>query len=372
MADSTSEWHELGARLAEARRAAGLNQGELATAVGLDRTAVTRIERGERKLDSLELARMARALARPIDWFLRPPVPAAVSRRESRDATQDSDADVLLDGLARDVALLIEVKTLAAGSIDAPRVLDGVAAAESAARDVRRSLGLPAGPVWELQRVAERVGMFAFCLDLQSDSLDGSYLRIADAGVALVNGRAPSGRRRFTLVHELGHHVFADDFSAEWIVGTDGDDRERLINAFVIHFLMPREDVVARWAALADDGAGLRTAGIVLGAEFGVSWTAVLAHLTTLRLIDESTRLRLESARPTRADYLENALILREDLPAPSVPPRFAQAAVRAYRRHKIGRSRTIDLLRGTVSPADLPAEDLVPPDAMRSQLELD
>ena len=49
----------IGARLAVARKAAGLTQEDLASAVGLDRTAVTKIEAGVRSLDALELARIA-------------------------------------------------------------------------------------------------------------------------------------------------------------------------------------------------------------------------------------------------------------------------------------------------------------------------
>ncbi|HZI09499.1 MAG TPA: ImmA/IrrE family metallo-endopeptidase [Myxococcus sp.] len=364
-------WKDLGARLAEARRAAGLSQAELATELRLDRTAITRIEAGERRLDALELTRVAELLKRPVDWFLIPSPLAVVSRRQSRDVADDSQADWLLESLARDVSLLVEVKALSVPESFRPKTIESVASAETAARDVRKSLGLPAGPVWNLQAIAERAGLFVFSLNLEKEMLDGSYLRLERGGVALVNGRAQTGRRRFTSVHELGHHVFADAFSAEWIVGTDADDRERLINAFAIHFLMPRESVLPRWQEL-DGSKEPRHAAIVLGAEYGVSWTAVLGHLCNLKLIDDGTRDRLEADRPRRADYFEGEIPLKEELAPPSIPPRYAQAVVRAFKGYKVSAERALELLRGTLDADELPPRDAVPLDSMRSQLDLD
>jgi Zn-dependent peptidase ImmA (M78 family)/transcriptional regulator with XRE-family HTH domain len=372
MAKMATSWQEIGARVAEARKVSALSQAELASAVKLDRTAITKIEAGERKIDSLELARIAEVLSRPIEWFITPPLPAVVSRRKARDFEGESQADVLLDGLARDVRLLIELKTLEPPEPPRPKSnIDSVTSAEAAARELRKSLGLSPGPVWDLMAVAERVGLIVFSLDLQKESLDGSYLRLAKGGVALVNGGAPTGRRRFTLVHELGHHVFADDFSPEWIVGPTGDDRERLINAFVIHLLMPRESILSKWQELGGHTEP-RWAAIVLGAEYGVSWTAVLGHLCNLGLIDDRTRSRLEVTRPGKADYLEAGIALREELAPPAFSPRFAQAVVRAYKQHKISASRAIALLRNTLDAADLPPENRVPLESMRSQFDLD
>lgn len=71
----------LGRRVAEARRGAGLTQAELARAVALDRTAIAKVELADRRLDALELARIAKALRRPMEWFVRRPVTLAQLRR---------------------------------------------------------------------------------------------------------------------------------------------------------------------------------------------------------------------------------------------------------------------------------------------------
>jgi transcriptional regulator with XRE-family HTH domain len=59
----------LGARLREAREYLGLSQDEVAKAVGLSRPAVTLIEKGQRKVDALELKKLAELYQRPVVDF---------------------------------------------------------------------------------------------------------------------------------------------------------------------------------------------------------------------------------------------------------------------------------------------------------------
>ena len=102
---------ELGTRLAEARKAAGMT-ADLGTRAQLDRTAITKIESGSRNVDSLELSRIAAILRRPIDWFLVPPPPIVVSRRAALDIATEREADVQLELLARDVEQLVDMGAL--------------------------------------------------------------------------------------------------------------------------------------------------------------------------------------------------------------------------------------------------------------------
>lgn len=59
----------LGARLREAREYLGLSQDEVAKVVGLARPAVSLIESGQRKVDALELKKLAELYQRPVADF---------------------------------------------------------------------------------------------------------------------------------------------------------------------------------------------------------------------------------------------------------------------------------------------------------------
>ena len=60
----------LGTRLRDAREYLGYSQDEAAKALGLSRPAVTNMESGSRKVEALELEKLARLYGRSIQYFL--------------------------------------------------------------------------------------------------------------------------------------------------------------------------------------------------------------------------------------------------------------------------------------------------------------
>jgi len=59
----------LAARLKEARDYLGLSQEEVAQVLGVPRSAISLFEKGERRVDALELKRLAQVYQRPLDYF---------------------------------------------------------------------------------------------------------------------------------------------------------------------------------------------------------------------------------------------------------------------------------------------------------------
>lgn len=60
---------ELGARLREAREYVGLSQDEVARYLSIPRTALSHIETGQRRVDALELKKLAQLYKRPVGYF---------------------------------------------------------------------------------------------------------------------------------------------------------------------------------------------------------------------------------------------------------------------------------------------------------------
>jgi transcriptional regulator with XRE-family HTH domain len=60
---------ELATRLREAREYLGLNQEEVAKTIGVSRSALSLMESGQRKVDALELKRLAEIYQRPVGYF---------------------------------------------------------------------------------------------------------------------------------------------------------------------------------------------------------------------------------------------------------------------------------------------------------------
>src|SRR5207249_4235304 len=63
------DWETLGARLQAAREHAGFTQAEIAEQLGVTRAAVSQLEAGRTRLDSLTLRRLAALYRRPIESF---------------------------------------------------------------------------------------------------------------------------------------------------------------------------------------------------------------------------------------------------------------------------------------------------------------
>lgn len=365
-------WEELGKRVMAARRQMGLTQVELAEALQVDRTVITKIEGGLRTVDTLELARLSKVLRRPIGWFVREPPPSVISRRADREDMIRIE-DVQLEEIAQDLEQLIELGVLSPPASKSA-LIESLEATEQVSFDARRAAGLTAEePAWDLVRIVERLGLYVFVLRFEEhdgSGADGSYIALDRGGVALVSGAASSGRRRFTIAHELGHHVLADQYATEWVVGAGATDRERVINAFAIHFLLPRPAVQQRWQALGE-GADPRGAAIHIAADFGTSWSATCAQLLRLECITTPVYEQLSQRKPLQIEFLERELRIRDDVAAPVVPPAYTAAVIRALKKAKISSSRALELLHGTIHPRDLPAEKPLSLEAMTAELDV-
>jgi len=89
---------QLGARLREAREYLELSQDEVARLLDVPRTAVSLMETGQRKVDAIELEKLAEIYQRPICYFSRAvdaadsPVPDSVQHL-ARTAAKLTDRD---------------------------------------------------------------------------------------------------------------------------------------------------------------------------------------------------------------------------------------------------------------------------------------
>lgn len=358
---------DLGKRIAEAREGSGRTQAELAAAVGLERTAVVKIEAGTRKVSATELVAIADALGMPIDWFVVESPPAVVSRRRDPAVGGFSrKLDLALEQIARDVDFLLDRHVLAPVERTVHAVPRSFEDAENLARDVRTEAGLADGPVLDLQSVCEQLGLLAFSLALGPDAGDAAYVEVRELGVAIVNGTTPPGRRRFSLAHELGHHLVGDAYEPQPRLGAA--DTEGMLGAFAAYFLMPRSAVVSTWNEFSSRSP--RIAAIAVAVRFKVSWTAACNQLRNLNLIDSRERERLIDNDLRRGEVFEFGERWSPELEPPAVPPGYAQAVVSAYRARRLTSAKAVELLHGTIAESELPDPEEASLEQLRREFE--
>jgi len=354
---SQLQWSDVGARVRQARLAAGLTQAQLAERVRLDRTAVARVEAGDRRVDALELRVLSDALALPLPYLVTPSPSAIVSRRqpltEATDAAGRSSfqLDVHLEQHHRDADQLMRL-----GHLTLPERPElGTAAdrtqARELARRVREHLSLGDGPLGPLAALCEQLALLVLVVPVDAE---GASLREDTYGVAVLGDRAEPGRRRATAAHELGHHLLGDEYSSDVGIAASRDEREQLIEAFAAELLLPESAVRS---AVRDRPTDERRDVLVsVAARWRASWSLTVTTASRALSLSRTERSRLLSADPTRAEFVA---VLGEapqpDLERGATGPMWRRAVLGAYGAGDLSATRAVELLHGLITEEDLP-----------------
>jgi Zn-dependent peptidase ImmA (M78 family) len=145
-------------------------------------------------------------------------------------------------------------------------------------------------PPADLDLVAEKLGIDLHRQEFVPE-IDGLYLRIPNCPpVIAVNCSyvKPPGRQRFTIAHEIGHHLLARGHTLGGrllfldSVATSKTVMERACDRFAALLLLPEDLVRAHYAELA--GNPDHRVGI-LAERFGVSIAAMRRRLRELGLV---------------------------------------------------------------------------------------
>jgi hypothetical protein len=98
---------------------------------------------------------------------------------------------------------------------------------------------------------------------------------------------------------------------------------------------------------------------IRLAADYRTSWSLTLRQAERANLISAAERRKLNQSTPTKVEFQEAlGWAPQPDLEAVRVPPRYADAAMTAWRQDLITTPRLVDLMHGQVSATDLPPRD--------------
>ncbi len=138
--------------------------------------------------------------------------------------------------------LRLNIRHLAASitiepAFDFPRLdLDEVGSPAEAARQVRRLCRVPSGPIVNLVRMIEDLGILIIEQPFDSDRIDAlSIWGPGEHPVILCNSTFPPDRKRHTLAHEMAHLILhASDVTA---------DPEREADEFAAELLMPEATI---------------------------------------------------------------------------------------------------------------------------------
>jgi len=401
----------LGRRLKVMREKRGLNQQAVAEALGIPRTALTKIETATRSVSTLELAGFA-------DMFGVAPASLLSDQDDTKEELFIALSRVLPEleesssfaAAVRRIVVLcqegVALKTLL-GQRHKPDIpsydvavgttADAIWQAETVAGEERRRLGLGNAPASNLASLFAAEGIWIASAELPDD-LSGLFVNHPEVGLAiLVNDGHREVRRRFAFAHEYAHALFdrADIVSATRRANASTLVEKRA-NAFAAAFLMPADGVLEQLRQL-DKGhpsklsqaifdvannsmsdtevrpaAGSQTITFqdvsFIARHFMVSYEAAAWRLRSLNRLSHTEAQSLVALRDIGRHYLklldfgevvDDAI---RDAPRPpweheaELRSHLIRLAMEAYRRQDISASR----LRELAVMLSLPVEELV------------
>ena len=374
----------LGQRIAEARKARGKTQEEVAEFLACSRPTYIAIEKGDRGAKADEIVKLASFFGRKVNELVRPSEPvtdlqphlrALADKMKSGDQNHGrlNAAIDQLQSLAEDYRELERMMNAPlrpgypAEVVLSPKI-DPVEQAEVAANQERNRLGLGDQPVITLRSTLEwDIGLRIFHAQDLPSNIAGMYAYSAELGACiLINRKHPPERRRISMLHEYGHFLLSTDRYRPGIDYLSMTGRkpanERFAEAFALCFLMPATAVRQRFHGILASSGDFQVVDLCrLKHHYFVSLEAMTLRLEQLGLIQKGMWDHLSEAKfaPRKAE----AMLGLPSQPTDDniVPERYKYLAVHAYERGDLGDTDLAHYLRCDIATArEIVAQTLI------------
>jgi Zn-dependent peptidase ImmA (M78 family)/DNA-binding XRE family transcriptional regulator len=361
----------LGQRLAEARKARGVTQENVADYLGYSRPTYIAMEKGERPTKAEEIIKLAGFFGRSVHELVRPGEPVVAMQphlratAERMKAGDDRELLAAIDEFQRFAEDYRELERLMNAplrtnfppevKLDTP--IDVAELAEGVAIQERRRLGLGDQPVIHLRSILEwDVGLRIFYGEELPAAVAGMYAWTADLGCCiLLNRNHPPQRRRVSMVHEYGHLIVDRYKPGIDYVSMSGRKpaNERFAETFALGFLMPASSVRSKFHEIVTSTGDFKVADLCrLSHFYFVSVEAMTLRLEKLGLIPRGSS---ENLKESKFSPMKAAQML-ELLPHPETsqpyPKRYKFLAVHACEQGKITQVQLAHFLRCDVVTA--------------------
>ncbi|MEP1079370.1 XRE family transcriptional regulator [Leptolyngbya sp. PL-A3] len=394
----------IGERLREARKNVQLSQEAAAAVIGLDRTALIKIEKGTRTVTGVELQQLAQLYRRdPAEFLVDQPLqedllitfgriegnaPLGWSKEIAHQIEILKEAVRLRDMLGDPLSAFPPIYQL-----PLPRSYEEAAAqGKEIAVLERERLKLGAGPISDVANLIASQGIWTAAVNFP-DNVSGLFIAHQQYGLAIfVHQRHARVRRRFSYAHEYAHALVDRNRREPEPTSTQNknDFIEKRANAFASEFLIPAAGVYESlermhkgrpsrasawiWDVAADeavhhevrhDGTAQRISVhdvALLAHEYAVSYDVAAIRLRDIDAISRNQLTTLLEQRDQGKQLLRALKMLahsseEEQEEQPYLIRQLVILGIEAFRRNKIsaGRFREVCELVG------IPYEELMP-----------
>ena len=277
----------LGSRLQQARKAAGLSLRALADLINLSHATIKKYEDGDIYPSSDRLIKIANALSVRVDFFFRPiKVSLENVKFRKRKKLHEKAEEAIKFEIMGQIERRLELENLYPASpipifelpADFPKEINSFEEIELVAEKLRDHWKLGLAPIHDLIDALENHGIRVFISHTDEEHFDGLSTVINDQPIVVISSKWPGDRQRFNLSHELAHYIFINRISPEL-------DEEQACNRFAGAFLFPREAV---FQTVGKQRRGIEWQELLLLKEqFQLSMGAICYRLKDLGVIEE-------------------------------------------------------------------------------------
>jgi len=231
-------------RIKNARKLKLLSQQEVADELGVSKQMISKYEKGLSIPDSSKIIKLSKLFNQKIDYFFnayKVELGEVNFRKKSRFSKKRLESLKELIKIKLENYLWIE-ETLSIDSsfknIISEDKIDSIEDIERVVLKLRNHWNIGMDPIHNIIQVLEDKEIKVIELEDVDDKFDGLACFVNDKyPIIVVNGNFPVERKRFTLLHELGHLLLN-------LPDCEIKEEEQLCNKFASEFLLPKKIII--------------------------------------------------------------------------------------------------------------------------------
>ena len=328
-------------KIKNARALKGLSQQELADMIGVSKQMISKYEKGESIPSSSNLLKLGKSLKVKIDYFFKSSkIELGVLNFRKKSSFSNKKQESLEQLIKLNLENYLEIEDLLQidysfkNSIGNEKV-NSIEDIEKLVLSLRNEWEIGLDPIHNIIQLLEDNEIKVVELFDVEESFDGLATFVNNKfPVIVVNGNFQVERKRFTLLHELGHLLLN-------LPECNLKDEENYCNKFASEFLFPRKLVLKEFG-IKRDLISL-TELIEVQKKYGISIQAIIYRLVDAGIFTENRKVDFYKKINFNPNLKEQVNMSRFETPEKS--NRFEQLVYRALSQEIISISKASSLL---------------------------
>lgn len=324
----------------------GFSQQELADQIGVSKQMISRYEKGEATPSSTNLLKLSKSLRVKTDYFFKSDKVALGELNFRKKSTfSKKKQDALQQLIKMSLENYLEIESLlqidySFKNIIGQEKIKTLEDIEKVVLALRNEWEIGLDPIHNIIQLLEDQEIKVVELFDVDDSFDGLATFVNDKfPVIVVNGNFPVERKRFTLLHELGHLLLN-------LPECELKDEENYCNKFASEFLFPKKLVLKEFGVKRDLISVNEL--IEVQKKYGISIQAIIYRLVDAGIFTENRKV--DFYKKINYNPSLKREINMERFQTPEKSNRYTQLVYRALSQEIISVSKASSLLNKDIN----------------------